>query len=174
VTCSPHDPGFANLPENLGTISVTPSPTLYYTAQLSGRVLPPDISASRALFGKPATVTHIGYKRDPECQLEWPNHHVTGVYYHGYGGLNPSSCAPHAGTLRAEFGAGWQTDTGVGVGATLAALRRAYPSATPHGSTWTLIASYPPWGAVIVALGADVHNGRVTKLIVAGPEAWDE
>ncbi len=174
VTCSPADPGFANLPENLGTISVTVSADLYYTAQLSGRILPPDLSSSRAFFGKPATVTRIGYKGDPDCQLAWPDQHVTGVYYHGYGGLNPSSCAPHSGTLRAEFGDGWQTDAGVGVGATLATLRRAYPSAIHHGSTWTLIASYPPWGAVIVALGADVHNGRVTKLIVAGPEAWDE
>jgi len=174
VTCDSDDPGFAGLPRELGTIDITPSDALGgYTARLNGHQLPPSLASSRHYLGKPASVKHVGYRRDPECQLTWPTKRITATYYHGYGGVL-SSCAPRAGTLRVEFGRGWSTDTGVGVGTTVAELRQIYPAAVVHGSTWAFIESHPPWGATIDVLAAEVSGGRVVSLIVAGPESWDE
>jgi hypothetical protein len=174
VTCDPSDLAFATLPRNLGTISVTRSDALGgYTATLNGHLLPPYVAAARAYLGRPSSVKRVGFKRDPECRLSWPAEHLTADFYHGYGGVL-DSCAPRAGTLRVEFGRGWSTDKGVAVGGTVAELRRAYPRATVHGSTWILIGSPTPWNSTIMVLGAEVDGGRVATLIVAGPEAWDE
>jgi hypothetical protein len=140
---------------------------------VDGRELPRNLASSRHYFGTPTSRRHVGYKRDPECQLRWPSQRVTANFYHGYGGVR-SSCAPAAGTLLVEFGAGWTTDTGVGVGASVADLREAYPGAMRHSSTWGLVESYPPWGGTIDVLAARVKAGRVVSLSVAGPEAWDE
>jgi hypothetical protein len=174
VTCEGSDPGFETLPRELGTISVTPSDGLGgYTPRLNGRVLPPTLAGSRDYLGKPGSLQHVGYKRDPECQLTWPQKHITATYYHGYGGVL-DSCAPRAGTLRVEFGGGWSTDTGLRVGATITELRQLYPDAVGHGSTFGLIDVSTPWGATIEVLGAEVRSERVTSLFVAGPEAFDE
>lgn len=140
---------------------------------LDGRELPRNLASSRNYFGKPASRRHVGFKRDPECQLRWPSEHVTANFFHGYGGVR-SSCAPAAGTLLVEFGDGWSTDTGVRVGNSVTDLKNAYPGAKRHGSTWGLVESHPPWGGVIDVLAARVGDGRVVSLSVAGPEAWDE
>src|SRR6185312_1905446 len=173
VACSPSDPGFASLPQLEGTISLSADEGFFYTVRLDGQDLPQTLGASRRAWGKPASLTRVGYKKDPDCQLTWPAQHLTAVFYHGYGGI-PDSCSSGAGTLRVRFGAGWQTDTGVAVGQTLATLMQAYPAARARGSTWVLIESYPPWGGTIDALAAKIRNGYVAKLVVAGPESWDE
>jgi hypothetical protein len=178
VACSATDPGFSNLPQVFGTIGVDEGGDGSYTVLLNGRVLPPTLGASRASFGKPATVSHVGYKGDPDCRLAWPSKHITAVYFHGYGlppsGGPTSSCRAYAGTFTAEFGGGWRTEAGVAVGASLATLRATYPSAIPYGSTWAIVNSYPGWGGNIVVLGAVIRNGRVAEFTVAGPESWDE
>lgn len=175
ITCSSTDRGFTDLPQQLGTISLSADEGFFYTVRLSGQILPQDLGASRLRWGKPASVTRVGYKQDPNCQLTWPAEHVTAVFFHGYGGTpNGSSCNAGAGTLRVQFGTGWQTDTGIAVGSTLTAMQQAYPAASSHGSTWRLIESYPPWGGTVDALAAQIRNGRVAALIVAGPESWDE
>jgi hypothetical protein len=168
-----------------GVISVSGSDGLEgFQAQVDGRELPRNFASARDYFGRPASRRHVGLKRDPECQLRWPSRHVTANFYHGYGGVR-SSCAPAAGTLVVEFGAGWTTDTGLRVGASVAELRAAYPGATRHGpktypattrhgSIWGLVESYPPWGGTIDVLAAHVLRGRVVALATAGPEAWDE
>jgi hypothetical protein len=153
-------------------LSVSGSDEIGFTVTVSGRELPPNLASSRNYFGKPASRRHVGYKRDPKCQLRWPSQHVTATFYHGYGGVR-SSCAPAAGTLLVEFGRGWTTDSGVRVGMSVADLKAAYPGATRRGSTWGLVESRPPWGAIDV-LAAQVRAGRVVALTVAGPEAWDE
>jgi hypothetical protein len=140
---------------------------------VDGRELPRNLASSRNYFGKPASRRHVGYRRDPECQLRWPSQRVTANFFHGYGGVR-SSCAPAAGTLLVEFGVGWSTDAGVRVGASVADLRQAYPGAKRHGAIWGLVESYPPWGGAIDVLAARVRDGRVVSLSVAGPEAWDE
>jgi hypothetical protein len=174
ITCSSTDSGFTNLPQQLGTISLSTDGGFIYTVNLNGQILPQDLGASRLRWGKPASVTRIGYKQDPDCQLTWPAEHVTAVFFHGYGGTLASSSCNTGGTLRVQFGAGWQTDTGIAVGSTLTAMQQAYPVASSHGSTWGLIESYPPWGGTVDALAAKIRNGLVAALIVAGPESWDE
>jgi hypothetical protein len=174
VTCDPSDVGFATLPRDLGTISVTRSTALGgFTVRLDDHRLPPTVAAARAYLGEPASVGHVGFKRDPECRLDWPAKHLTATFYHGYGGVL-DSCAPRAGTLRVEFGRGWSMDTGVAVGGTVSALKQAYPRATIHGSTWRLVGSPTPWGSTIEVLDAEVKSGHVVAFLVAGPEAWDE
>jgi hypothetical protein len=166
-----------------GTISVAGSDLEGFKVTVDGRELPRNFNSAHRYFGKSSRRRHVGYKRDPECQLRWPSLHVSLVFFHGYGGIL-NSCAPAAGTLVAEFGAGWSTDTGLRVGASVAEMRAAYPTATRHGRTshpgktrhgsiWGLVESNPPWGTIDV-LAAHVRNGRIVSLLAAGPEAWDE
>jgi hypothetical protein len=168
-----------------GTISVVESGEFdEFEVRVDGRELPRNLASARHYLGKPASHRHVGYRRDPECQLRWPSRHVAATFFHGYGGVR-SSCAPAAGTLVMEFGPGWSTDTGLRVGASVAELRSAYPGAIRHGSTtypgktrhgsiWGLIEAYTPWNSTIDVLAAHVRHGRVVALLTAGPEAWDE
>jgi hypothetical protein len=100
-----------------GVISIVGSDGLEgFQAQIDGRELPRNFASARNYFGRPTARRHVGIKRDPLCQLRWTSTHVTATFFHGYGGVR-SSCAPAAGTLVVEFGAGWSTDTGLRVGA---------------------------------------------------------
>jgi hypothetical protein len=177
-------PVTASAQASRGVISATGSDLEGFQVRVDGRELPRNFASAQNYFGRPASRRHVGFKRDPECQLRWPSRHVTANFFHGYGGVL-SSCAPAAGTLVMEFGRGWSTDTGLRVGASVAELRATYPGATRHGSTtypgrtrhgsiWGLVESYPPWGGTIDVLAAHVRRGRVVGLMTAGPEAWDE
>lgn len=166
-----------------GVLSVTGSDVEGFQVQIDGRELPRNFASALNYFGRPSARRHVGFQRDPDCQMLWRSRQVTATFFHGYGGVL-SSCAPAAGTLVVEFGRGWTTDTGLRIGASLAELRDIYPEAIRHGrqtypakprhgSVWGLVESRPPWGTIDV-LAAHVIRGRVVALFAAGPEAWDE
>jgi hypothetical protein len=165
--------GKATPVEALGTLSVSGTDQTGFIVNVNGNRLPGDLASSRARFGHPSAVRRTGFAEDPSCRLSWHSLHLTGIYYHGYGGVR-SSCASAAPTLKMTFGPGWMTDRGVTLGTSVATLRRLYPGAVAHGSRWVLISSYPGWGGEIPVLAAQTHRGRVVSLSVAGPEAWDE
>ncbi|MGO9752310.1 MAG: hypothetical protein ACLP8S_17230 [Solirubrobacteraceae bacterium] len=171
--CASSDHGFYDLQPAIGTISVTGSDSQGFTITVNDLRLPPTLGAFRARFGPAATTRYIGYKTDPDCQLTWPQQHITAVFYHGYGGVTDDSCATASGTLTVDLDSGWRTDTGLSIGSSLSALRSVYPNATAEGTRWTLIKSLPPWGEIAV-LAADVQNGHISSFSIAGPESWDE
>ncbi len=152
-----------------GTISVSisgPSDNQSFSADLNGRPFPETLSASVRRFGPAASKRRYGVGGE-NCRATWPARHIVGTFTVALSGIT-NGCIGGSGTIEFIVGAGYRTDTGLSVGATIRDLKQVYPRARSHGNRWDLVRYFYGAGYYVTELGAITRHGHVVSLTVAG------
>ena len=115
----------------------------------------------QAAFGKPGRLTPT---RDG-CTALWGSIGLRVTLYN-LGGKNP--CRPKTGYFGSALltGARWSTGKGLRPGDTLARLRRLYPRAERHGSSWWLVIRFTQATGRYPGLQASVAGGTVASFLI--------
>jgi hypothetical protein len=136
--------------------SSRPSRTVERLAKTIG-TLPGSLART---FGPPSRRTRKG----PYCNVGWATRGMTIVLVADQA-KNPCTSGSAAGGVATARG--WHTTKGLAVGASLAELRRRYPTAKNVGSDWWKLGSIQSSRSQeAIPLHAHIRRGRVDKLLV--------